>query len=149
MDEMTPEQLFNQFMEQQQKMAKATPQGIPGNKPNASLTGDPLTTNEQTLLNSLRVNPGSPPAQVSSHLPSCPQCGQLHPPLQPGEKCPLAKEVFKDEKGQNINVDVNKYLVDLKNIVVSQIQSKGIKDPNKLFKQLTVEVMKFLEGYKE
>ena len=45
--------------------------------------------------------------------------------------------------------DITKLIVDLRNIAISQIESKGIKDGNKLFKYLTVEFMKSLEAYKE
>jgi hypothetical protein len=32
---------------------------------------------------------------------------------------------------------------------MSQIDSKGIQDVDKLFKNITLEVTKYLEGYKE
>ena len=146
MDEMTPEEMFNRFMEQQQKLAQAPQPQIAQNP--SMLDNQPLNINEQAALETLKTNI-TPPAPVSSSLPKCPQCGQLHPPLKPGEKCPMAKDKFTDDKGMEIEVDVNKYLTNLKNIIVSQIESKKLKDPNKLFKELTISVMSFLEKYKE
>jgi hypothetical protein len=146
MPEMTPEELFNQFMEQQ-NMAQIKGQGQPMV---SSESGLPITPQEQAALQTIKNTTVAPaPASVSSHLPTCPQCGQLHPPVAEGTKCPMAKDKFVDATGNEVDVDVNKYLTNLKNIVVSQIESKGIKDPNKLFQQLTVSVMKFLEGYND
>ena len=79
----------------------------------------------------------------------CPQCGMSHPPIQPGQKCPMAGVKQKDEKGVEKTVDVNKFLTDLKNIIVSQSDQKGIKDIEKLFKNIIVEVTKYIEGYSE
>jgi len=76
--------------------------------------------------------------------PVCPQCGLLHPPVRPGEKCPNAPIKIEGEK-----VDTTKFLVDLKNICASQIEKKNIKDVEKMFKSLIVEIIKFLENYKE
>ena len=150
MPETTPEDLFNQFMEQQQRMAESQKINTAAKQPMASTAeGLPITPQEQAALETIRTNTAVAPAAVSSHLPTCPQCGQLHPPVPDGKKCPMAKDKFVDDKGQEVEVDVNKYLTNFKNIVVSQIESKGIKDPNKLFKHLTVEMMKVLEAYKE
>ena len=107
----------------------------------------PVTPHEQAALETIKTTTAVAPAAVSSHLPTCPQCGQLHPPVPDGKKCPMADNKIKTETGQTINVE--QYLVTLRNIALSQIEKKGIKDPNKLFQQLTVEVTKFLEGYTE
>ena len=154
MPETTPEELFNQWTLQQEKLKEqqnmANAQG--GNQPMVSSeSGLPITPQEQAALQTINSSTvtAAAPAPVSSHLPTCDQCGQLHPPVAAGAKCPMAKDKFVDDTGNEVDVDVNKYLTNMKNIIVSQIQSKGIKDPNKLFKQLTVSVMKFLEGYSE
>ena len=148
MPETTPEDLFNQFMEQQQRMSENTK--INTGKPMVTTEeGLPVTPQEQAALETIKTTSTVAPAAVSSFLPTCPQCGQLHPPIPDGKKCPMAKDKFKDDKGEEIEVDINKYLTNLKNIVVSQIEMKGIKDPNKLFKHLTVELMKVLEAYNE
>jgi len=79
---------------------------------------------------------------------ACPQCGILHPPIPPGSKCPLAPVKVKDGNDEK-TVDVSKFLADLKNIIVSQAEHKKIKDVEKLFKNIIIEVTKFIEGYTE
>jgi len=79
----------------------------------------------------------------------CPQCGTIHPPLPPGEKCPNAL-ASKTMANANLNDEsVNKYLTDLKNIVLSNISKKQIKDGNKFFQYLVVELTKLIEKYTE
>jgi hypothetical protein len=80
---------------------------------------------------------------------TCPQCNMMHPPLRPGEKCPNAKAKAMTEEGDDISVDVNKYLVNLQNILMSQIDKKKIKDVKKLIGNITMEITKFLEEYQE
>ena len=153
---MTPEEMFNQMMEEQAKMmTPSTPQPptMPTGKP-----GSPpvLSSEEQRVLNELTSKPsvrntGSHPSQVASALPQCPECGMMHPPLKPGEKCGNAPSAGGPPNANVVDLDmvINKYLVNLKNISVSQIQSKGIKDVNKLLQYLTLEMTKLLEGYNE
>jgi len=57
----------------------------------------------------------------------------------------MAKEF--NEQGDEI--DVSQFVANMKNILVSQIKSKGIENINKLTGLLTVEVTKFCEEYKE
>lgn len=75
----------------------------------------------------------------------CPQCGLLHPALSLDEKCPLAKN--KTSEGEL--VDSSAFVNQLKNIVISKIQSKKIKDHKKLFSAVLVEIFRFLDHYKE
>jgi hypothetical protein len=75
----------------------------------------------------------------------CSQCGLFHPPLKPGEKCPMVKD--KDSEGNVINYDP--FLRPLKDIISSQIHSKQIKNHKKLFGVVIVEITKFLENYEE
>jgi len=75
----------------------------------------------------------------------CPQCGFIHPPVAIGEKCPLSKD--KDSSGQII--DASEFITQVRNIIVSKIQEKKIKNHKKLFSSMLVEVFKFLENYKE
>jgi len=77
--------------------------------------------------------------------PRCPDCGLIHPPVAAGQKCPLAKE--KTSSGDLI--DTSQFLSQLKNVVVSKIQIKKIKDTKKVFSGVIVEVTKFLDQYKE
>ena len=89
------------------------------------------------------------PKTLSSAEGACPQCGTIHPPIPPGQKCPMANVKVKDETGEEKIVDVNKFMAQLKNIIVSQSEQRGVKDVEKLFKNIIVEVTKYLEGYKE
>ncbi len=123
------------------------PDQSPGNV--ADILSRPLNPdvniNSQAILSN--VKQGSPPVPAQGAFSECPQCGSMHPPVNPGEICPNKKIEIK---GAGIkDEDINKFLVSLKNIFVSQVESKGIKDGNKLFKLLIMELTKFLEGYKE
>jgi hypothetical protein len=80
---------------------------------------------------------------------ACPQCGIIHPPLPPGVRCPMASVKVKTQDGNEKEVDINKFLVDLKNIIISQSDVKKIKDLEKLFKNIILETTKYLESYKE
>ena len=75
----------------------------------------------------------------------CSQCGIMHPPLKPGEKCPMAPITTKDNKV----VDPTNFLTKMKFIISNQLEQKGIKDVDKFFQHLTVELMKAMEDYKE
>ena len=82
---------------------------------------------------------------MSSNFRTCPECGLLHPALKPGEKCPNAP--MKTSGGKK--VDLSKFFKDLKNICSSQIETKKIEDPDRMFKKITIEIAKFLENYSE
>jgi hypothetical protein len=152
-DENTPEEMFNRMMEEKQKMANERAsinnpqmsQGQPGQPP-------ALDTNQQTVLNELQNKPvvtGSHPSQVSSAIPTCPQCGLLHPPNTNGKACTNTPSQTGVGSVIDLDMEINKHLVNLKNITVSQIQSKGIKNINKLLQYMTMEMTKLLEGYNE
>lgn len=94
-----------------------------------------------------QINNQLPPTGVNTTFTECPQCGLIHPPLKAGEKCPSAPVIIKSEDGEKVNV--NKFLVSLKNIIISQIEQKKIKDPEKLFKHIIIEMVKALEKYEE
>jgi hypothetical protein len=153
---LTPEEMFNQMMEEQNKMmTPSTPQNpaMPTGQP-----GEPpvLNSEEQKVLNEIQSKPvastGSHPTQVKSALPQCPVCGLLHPPNADGKPCTNAPSNPSGGGTANVidlDMEINKYLVNLKNIAVSQIQIKGIKDVNKLLQYMTLEMTKLLEGYNE
>ena len=156
--EMTPEEMFNKMMEEQQKIMTPTspvpqnptmPTGQPGSPPI-------LDANQQRILNELQTAPpaplastGSHPAQVSGSLPQCPECGMMHPPNTDGKPCGNAPIKGTTSSGVDLHVEVNKFIVILKNIAVSQIQSKDIKDVNKFLQYMTLEMTKLMEGYNE
>lgn len=76
---------------------------------------------------------------------SCPQCGLTHPPLQPGERCPMAKEKANDGSV----IDTANFINQLKIICTNQIRKKDIKNHKKLFGQIIISVTKQLEEYQE
>jgi len=91
----------------------------------------------------------TPPPKVDIPVSGgvCPQCKTLHPPLRPGESCPNSAENLEG-KGIEKNL-LNKYVTDIRNIIMSQMDQKKIKDGDKFFKYTIVELMKILEGYSE
>ena len=96
------------------------------------------------------INDKAPaPKTLSSAEGACPQCGTIHPPVPAGQKCPMAGVKVKTEQGEEKEVDVNKYLAQLKNVIVSQVEQRQIKDVEKLFQNIIVEVTKYIEGYSE
>lgn len=86
-----------------------------------------------------------PPTSLTGSQPVCPQCKLMHPQLKTGEICPNAP--VKNEQGEEL--DLIKFFNQLKNICISQIKAKNIKDLNKLFNSIIMEITKFLEKYKE
>lgn len=83
--------------------------------------------------------------QLQPSFGKCAECGLHHPPLPLNQKCPMSKP--KDSGGKEIQT--NEFIVQLKNIVISQVQKKQIKDHKKLFSHVLIELTKYLEAYKE
>jgi len=113
---------------------------------------DPLKKAEmiaQTMQNNINMQQPPPSSGMSTSFGECPQCGLSHPPIPQGTTCPNAPVKGKTEDGQEKIVDLNQFFSTLKNIFISQISIKNIKDPEKMFKYLIVEVTKKLEEYKE
>ena len=97
----------------------------------------------KALIGQIQQQPHMSGGSIATE-PVCPQCGLLHPPIRPGEKCPNAPIQIGEEK-----VDTTKFFVDLKNICTSQIEKKKIKDVEKMFSKLIIEITGFLESYEE
>jgi len=102
-----------------------------------------------------KILPQSQPTSQSdtSGLPTgidvCPFCKTIHPPLRPGEKCPNAG-LGEDQKRFNITDEtINKFIVNLKNIIISNLSAKNIKDGTKFFQHAIIELTKIIEHYKE
>ncbi len=108
--------------------------------------------NQGVINESVPLTPGvMQPIIAPTPIPTgniCPECNMMHPPLG-GEKCPNAVVKAMTEESEEVIIDINKYLINLQNILMSQIDSKKIKDVKKLFENITIEMAKFLEGYKE
>ncbi len=134
-------QAFNEELEQQHFYSNVNPQMTqPGMQNPGTHQTPPM---DQNLINSF--NPGMPPSEISASFGRCDQCGTFHPPMKQGENCPVAP--IQDTKG-NV-VDLNPFFAQLKNICMSQIQQKGIKDAKKLFQHIIIELTKILESYNE
>ena len=103
-----------------------------------------MNINNDPIINQT-INQPPPNYTITPTFEPCSQCGTFHPPLQPGQECPLAPIKTKDNK----SVDINKFLTMLKTILNSQVSKKNIKDPEKLIKLLIIEVTKYLENYEE
>jgi hypothetical protein len=105
----------------------------------------------QNLARQLANNPGGPPPSsgLSPSVGQCPQCGMFHPAVRPGEICPMKPSFVKSADGSNPQVEIDKYIVTMKTILISQLGKKSIKDPKKLFQNMIIELTKFIEGYKE
>lgn len=75
----------------------------------------------------------------------CSQCGTYHPRLRQGEVCPMAKP--KAETGEEI--DLNDFFLNLKNVLVSQIKNKKIKNIKRILAFTLINITKLLERYQE
>ena len=137
--------MLDQKTEQFNKMMddKKFNQPIPGvtNQPGAQ--SNPQSIEEQRILS--QVQSGGPPAPVASTQGDCPQCGLIHPPIGPGEKCPNAPL----ESKEGIKIDVSGLVVKVKDILSSQLEQKNIEDLNRFTKEMVMALMKFCEEYKE
>ena len=76
MDENSPEAQFNKMMEQMHKQQQMPP-GIKKQGPSLE---------EQRVLNSIQT--GTPVNTIAPAQGTCPECGMIHPPVLPGQKCP-------------------------------------------------------------
>lgn len=105
----------------------------------------------QQLARTMQANPSGPPPgpALSPSMSKCPQCGIYHPPVKPGEVCPLKPATVKSPDGTVHQLELDKYLVTMKTIIVSQLGKKQLKDPKKFFQNMIIELTKFIEGYKE
>jgi hypothetical protein len=97
---------FNEEWDQQNSTdtSKILDSGNPNQTPSPA-GGDQLGLAEQIAANSMNLNnPGTySPASIPTTGDSCDQCGTMHPPVKPGEVCPVAVELGKvDKSGQQI-----------------------------------------------
>ena len=78
-------------------------------------------------------------------MPMCQQCGSYHPPIPEGQKCPMAKE--KTNSGEEL--DFTDFFISLKNILVSQIKTKNIKNVRRILAFTLINITRLLEKYQE
>ncbi len=88
-------------------------------------------------------------ADFRPSVPQCPQCGKFHPPLKEGEECPLKNTINNNQSGSNKSVDVSDILLNMRNILISNIQSKEIKDLEKFKQYIIIKLNKEIENYSE
>ncbi len=79
------------------------------------------------------------------HTIVCDQCRTIHPPLKPGQICPLVEH--KDKSGKIIHIDDG--IIDIKNLILKIIKNKEIKDNNKLMVNIIENLKNYLDNYKE
>lgn len=154
--EMTDEDMFNKYMEEQKARTLINPlqppvPGVGANQPIAEATGMPgqspaMSFEEQTAMNSIENQTAPPVNDITATHGSCPQCGMFHPPT--GEKvCPNASIKASDP---TINDGkVNTYLVQWRNIMLSHIQKLNIEDWDKEFQKATLMFAKEFDGVKK
>jgi hypothetical protein len=86
----------------------------------------------------------------------CTQCGYIHPPLDPGVKCPMVTTLISEGKsykkelvGAESKINFNPMFEKIKNICISQIEKKKIKNTEALFSKITLEIIRIIENFKE
>jgi len=143
-EEITPEQMFNKMMEQQNRMK---PPEINVGQSNANLGADLPNASEQVIINSIQNQASTTSAVVAPSQGECPQCGMIHPPT--GEKpCPNAP--IHSNTGNKIDDGkVNTYLVQWRNIILTHIQKAGVEDWNKTFQEATLLFAQTFNGEKK
>jgi hypothetical protein len=133
MADMTPEEYFGKWQQQMERSRHMQPSKADLNKESLE---------QQRILNEVRQN--VPPAAAPTQG-QCPQCKSYHPPLAPGEKCPNAKV---EVKGMS-EVNVNEFVVKVRDILASQMEQKEVKDIKKFTSGMVIALMKYCEEYKE
>ena len=76
---------------------------------------------------------------------ACTQCGMFHPPLAPGEECPMKGTLNNKNKTEEIK-GLTKFYSDLKNIITSNIQKHNIQNTERIFKHLTIFIASYFEN---
>ena len=79
----------------------------------------------------------------------CSECGTIHPPLEPGQKCPIAQSKQQIQKSGLSEEKVNKFVQDLRNIIIANLSEIKVESAEKVLQEVVVEVTKFLEKYQQ
>jgi len=122
------------------------PNPAPSNKPGLFDNQGSVTDFANTAVKS------GNPQQVANPNPNtenvCPDCGTIHPPLQQGQKCPNSSI----ETQTGIKIDdgqVNQFLVQWRNIILSKISQMGIEDWKNEFQQISMLIQKYFDEKKQ
>ena len=119
---------------------------------NNMMGGNPVDNNVINQIQNVPVNPNKYALETS--FGSCPECGMSHPPLPQGEKCPNSSLEALTAKQSNTPVKItdqefNKFLVSMKNILISQLHQIEVTNPQEIFRHLTLKIMEALEDLKK
>lgn len=156
-DQSPPDQSMGNFLNDSVN-SQSTDQSPPGQRVDDIIVNDTVISQStdqsppgQKVISPTLPQSASAPNLSDMNVPAgsnvCPQCKTIHPPLRPGEKCPNAsRDVSKFGLD---DTSVNKFIVDIRNIVLSQLSLKGITDGKKFFQFAIIELTKVLEGYNE
>ena len=99
----------------------------------------------QRIMSELQTR-GGPSGNMPISGNICSQCKMMHPPIAPGQTCPMA--AVENVSGIN-DIEVHKFLNNMKNILISQMQKRNLKDGKKFFQYAIIELTKSLEKYSE
>ena len=80
---------------------------------------------------------------MGMNMIQCSECGYMHPALPEGKVCPMAKQ--KTPSGDEIDLD--KFFINLRNILIANIKKGDVKNYKKLLAVLLIKVNKFVEKY--
>lgn len=153
-DELRAKQIIEQLRHQQQAMAQnptMQPQQLPqptnpGGVETIDIPGiGPVIKGAEISTNTKKQNKQ---ADMSTDG-TCPQCGTVHPPIQPGHTCPMAPIESKTSDGNVVKINLSTYLDKVRDIFKGQLEQKNIKDHDAFMKYLVVEITKAIERYKE
>ena len=109
------------------------------------LSNNVLETSQN--IQTINVTPTSKPSNQLEIDNICPYCGTIHPPLKPGQKCPIAQEKEQLKETRLSEEKVNKFVQDLKNIIITNLSKMKIESAEKVLQEITIEITKFLEKY--
>lgn len=104
---------------------------------------DPQEIAAQRIIN--EMTGGNKTNEIPTGLAICPQCGYLHPPIKPGERCPSAPVKVEGIS----NDEVTQFLGNLKNILINNIEKNKLKNPKKLFQTIILKVNEIVSTFKD
>jgi len=125
--------------------ATQIPQGLPNGEPGLFDNQGNDSDVAGTSVNNGNIQQANPAGVSNDNQQLCPDCGTIHPPVQQGQKCPNA--TIEKQTGLKIDdAEVNRFLVQWRNILLSYISKMGIEDWKKEFQEVTIHIHKHLDG---
>lgn len=138
---------------------------------NAGQQGGSLLSSLRSTPNAAMMNSGM--GGVRTENPTCSECGLVHPPLKPGERCLVGEEIRNKKQNaianrpqivntqpvQNIQryipeetqvdddgIDYNILLKPMKNMIKNYIHSRNIKNVERFFSEIIIEISNIIEN---